>query len=66
VPYSKYIIKYIEGTESKKSSKDFPFPKRLQFNLQKLLPIFDFSTIIVNKKVATLDVGTEFGELALN
>lgn len=38
----------------------------LMRKLTRLIRVFDFSRIIINKQVATLYKGTQFGELALN
>jgi len=41
-------------------------PQRLLQRLCRLFGVFDFGKIILNKHVATLHQGMEFGELALN
>ena len=41
-------------------------PQDLFNCLCKIINIYDFSKIILNKEIVTLNVGTQFGELALN
>lgn len=41
-------------------------PKAIMKRYKALLKVFDFSKIILNKKVSTLEKGNHFGELALD